>query len=499
MRISKKTVAAKAAKKSAYDKPFGAGDGSTRLAAGQASSKELARASVKPGVTPSLVRGMKDILPVEQKYWSFLRSAADTISNAYSFERIDTPILEETSLFARSVGKGTDIVEKEMFSFIDQGGESLTLRPEATAPIARAYINHGMTNLPQPVKLWYMGMMFRRERPQAGRHREFHQYGAEIMGEAKPVVDAELILVAMRFLNELGIEARVEINSIGHSECRAAYKTNLVSYYRSKRAYICEDCKIRLQKNPLRVLDCKNSECQPVKAGAPQILDWICEECKDHFMRVLEYLDDADIPYVLNQHLVRGFDYYSMTVFEFYAKEKPRTEITSPPTIGPASPAGAEGESLEEQETRTAQSALGGGGRYDGLIELLGGRPTPACGFAMGLERIINVIKERSLPVPEIRKPAVFFAQLGVHARRRAMRLFEELRRAGISSAVNFSKESLKSQMELANNLGVRYVLILGQKEVLDETIILRDMESGVQEVLDQKKIVIELHKKLTK
>ncbi len=418
------------------------------------------------------LRGMKDILPAEQPAWKHLRSKIEELTEAYGYERIDTPILEDTRLFDRSAGKQSDVVEKEMFTFEDRGGDSVSLRPEGTAGIVRAFNVHGMINLPQPVKLYYVGSMFRYDRPQAGRYREHHQFGVETFGEAGSAQDAEIIMLANLLLKEVGLKTTVKINSIGCSTCRLNYLTELVAYYRSHRNQICEDCKRRLTKSPLRLLDCKEAGCQPVKENAPQIVDFLDEECKNHFMRVLEYLDDLQVPYVLDPHLVRGFDYYNRTVFEIVSAE---------------------------EENSSQQLSLGGGGRYDGLVEQLGGRPTPACGFGIGMERVVMAMKDQGVQPPMNGAPDVFLAQLGDAARRKAFTLFEEMRRTGIRAAANFSKATLKGQLEVANRLGAGYTLILGQQEIIDGTILLRDMESGMQEVVDFDKAVGEMKKKLKK
>jgi len=450
---------------------------------------------VSKGKTPQVLRGMKDILPSEEKYWSFVGERAEKFARDYGFQRIETPILEETGLFVRAVGKQTDIVEKEMFSFVDQGGENISLRPEATASIARAYLNHGMFNLPQPVKLYYWGPMFRHERPQSGRLRQFHQFGFEVLGDKHPIIDAQLISLVYHFYKEIGLEISLEINSIGCPICRPKYKEALVNYYRSHRSKLCPNCKKRLTRNPLRLLDCKESSCQPFKAEAPQIVDWLCEDCKNHFVKVLEYLDELQLPYVLNPTLVRGLDYYTKTVFEIWSTfassggasaEKPTTSST---------PSQSKGET--EGVLGGAQFALGGGGRYDDLVELLGGRPTPACGFSLGIERSILKIKEANLPVPERAGPDIFLAQLGEPAKRKCLRLYEDLRKEGLKLAESFSKDGLKPQLEVANRLGVKYALILGQKELVDGTIIIRDMEAGIQEIVDFKKVVKEIKKRL--
>lgn len=428
-----------------------------------------ARQKIPPGA--QLPRGMRDVLPADMAYWLHVRAVAERLGESHGFSYIETPVVEQTSLFVRSLGKQTDIVEKEMFSFTDHGGEDLVLRPEGTAPVARAYVTHGMLALPQPVKLFYYGPFFRRERPQSGRSRQFHQAGFETIGDAKPVIDTELILVASRFFGDLGVPVTIELNSIGDAVCREPYKEKLVQYYRANRNKLCETCKVRLAKNPLRLLDCKEAGCRALKEDAPKIVDHLCEDCKAHFMKVIEYLDEADLAYELSPHLVRGLDYYSRTVFEVFPEM--------------------------ETEERAAQSALAAGGRYDGLIELLGGRPTPAAGFALGIERTISALKARNIPLPGAKTKRVFFAQLGEPAKRKAFRLFEDLRKAGVPVVANFAKDALKAQMELANAMGAAYTIILGQKEVLEGTVIIRDMEAGIQEIVDAKKLVPELKKKL--
>lgn len=425
--------------------------------------------TVRAGTTPQLLRGMRDILPSEQRYWRHIYRTVEGIARSYGYERIDTPILEETGLFVRSVGKQSDVVEKELFSFIDRGGENVSLRPEGTASLVRAYVNHGMFSLPQPVKLFYIGPMFRYERPQAGRFRQHHQFGFEVFGDGQPVLDAEVILMAYLFYKELGIKTAIHINSLGCSVCRPSYLTELVAYYRPKRSQMCDDCKRRLVKNPLRLLDCKEPGCVTLRESAPHIVDFLDDECKNHLMRVLEYLDELLVPYVLDPHLVRGLDYYTKTVFEVMLGD----------------------------ESQPGQYALGGGGRYDTLVEQLGGRPTPACGFGIGIERAILQMKNLNIdPVDDFR-PDIFLAQLGDTARRKAFLLFEELRGAGIRVAATFSKNALKAQLETANRLGAKYTVIIGQKEVLDGTILIRDMESGMQEIVDYNKAANEMKKKL--
>ncbi len=433
------------------------------------SAKKTDAPSKKAPNPINLVRGMKDLLPAEQPIWDLMREKAKELSSAYSYERIDTPVLEETALFVRGVGKQTDIVEKELYSFETESGEKLSLRPEMTAPVMRSYIQHGMLNLPQPVKLWYLAPMFRHDRPQHGRYRQFWSWGCEVLGDENPIVDAQLAFLAWLFTSELGIETTVQINSIGTPESRANYKNALVTYFRSKRAKLNDEDKKRLLKNPLRLLDSKDPVVEEMKAEAPQIVDWLDEDSKSHFMRVLEFLDELGVPYQLNPYLVRGLDYYTRTVFELYANSS---------------------------DQDLAQSALGGGGRYDGLAEVLGGRPTPAAGFGMGLDRVFLRLKEMNTEFPE-EAADVFVAQLGDQGRKKAIVIFEDLRKAGITAVEAFSKDAIKVQMELANRRKVKFAVIVGQKEVLDGTAVIRDMDSGTQEIVDARKVIQELKKKL--
>lgn len=429
----------------------------------------------KMNKTPQLVKGMKDILPQDQPYWIFIRKNIDRLMKDYGFDRIDPPVVEELSLYTHAVGKQTDIVEKEMYSFVDQGNNTVALRPEFTAGIARAYLEHGMAHVPQPVKVYSQGPLFRYEKPQEGRYRQHHQFDCEIIGEGKPSVDAQIILIAYKFYLFLGLQPLLHINSIGCLQCRAGYRELLIEYYKSKRASLCEDCKRRLTKNPMRLLDCKQEMCEPIKIKAPHMVDSLCEPCRDHFMGVLEFIDDFEIPYQHNPYLVRGLDYYTRTVFEFFSI-----------------PDGTDQKSL----------AIGGGGRYDNLIEVLGGPPTAACGFGIGIERLVMEMKRREAgghPLPFEKNPIVdlFVAQLGEQAKRRAMILYEDLLKEGFLLAESFSKDSLKAQLELAHKLQAKFTLILGEKERTDGTIIIRNMEGGEQEVIDITKLIPILHRKL--
>ncbi|MFW0862134.1 MAG: histidine--tRNA ligase [Candidatus Komeilibacteria bacterium] len=416
-----------------------------------------------------LIKGMKDIMPSDQKYWEYLRKTLNRLAFDYNYDRIDTPMTEFTNLFKRSVGDHTDIVEKEMYSFEDLGGEKLSLRPEMTAGVVRAYIEHGMVNMPQPVKMFYVGPCFRYDKPQAGRQRQFWQMGFEAIGDAAPVIDAQVINMGYKLLSKLHLPAVVQINSLGCKECRPNYHEVLLDFLKGKKNQLCEDCKRRVNKNPLRVLDCKEESCQAIIADAPQQVDYLCDDCRTHFVSVLEYLDELEIVYNLNPKIVRGLDYYTRTCFEFTLQDA--------------------------DETR--QGVLGGGGRYDGLVEELGGRPTPAVGLAMGVERIIKELKRLDIKVPEIKQYEVFVAQLGKEARKKCISLYEELLAEDLKVVENFSKDGIKNQLEQANKLGVVYSLIIGQKEMVDNTVLIRDMENGIQETVDFAKVVSALKKRL--
>ncbi len=409
-----------------------------------------------------LVKGFRDILPEEQKYWDFIRDKVISIARAYGFKRIDLPVLEDAGLFVKGVGPDTDIVSNEMFSFSTLGRERVSLRPEGTAGIVRAYIQHGMLNKPKPVKLFYIGPMFRYDKPQAGRYRQFYQFGAEVFGTDDPIIDAQLIYMIYQIYQALKIPINIQINSIGCKICRNRYAKALKNYLKKNRSKLCANCKARYIKNTLRVLDCKQKKCQELILEAPQIVDYLCEDCNKHFVKVLEYLEDIEVPYILNPFIVRGLDYYNRTTFEIFP----------------------------QNEEAGSQSALAGGGRYDKLVKNLKGQDTPAIGFSMGLERTINSLKKvENLKIKSKDKCDIFIAQLGERAKKKVLVLFEKLRQAGFKIAENISKADLKSQLESANKLNVKLALIIGQKEILDNTILIRDMESGNQEVVPEDKI----------
>jgi len=419
--------------------------------------------------------GMRDILPEDQVFLKKIQKSVESITNYYNFKRIDVPVLEDAEVFTKGVGMATDIVEKEMYTFRTKGGDLVALRPEFTAGIARSYTEHGMHNLPQPVKLWTMGSLFRHERPQAGRYRQLLQFDIEALGDKSPSIDGQIIQMSYDILKDLGFKnINIQVNSIGDSECRPYFKKILMGYFKSKKSALCSDCQRRLKENPLRILDCKEEKCQQVKAGAPQIVDHLCEHCHAHFKQVLEFLDELELPYVINPYLVRGLDYYTKTVFEI----------------------------VEKSEEGDTQGSLVGGGRYDNLVKILGGRDTPACGAAGGIDRIMNLLKQREV-TPDKKKnndePKIFLAQLGELAKRKSMKLFEEFRGQKIPVAESFSKDSLRTQLKTADKMGIRWVLIFGQKEALEDFITLRDMESGVQKEIKLDKVVEEMRQKVGK
>ena len=400
-------------------------------------------------------RGTSDTLPQEQAYWHYVEKKATHICQLYGYERIDPPMFEDTRLFTRGVGDATDIVDKEMYTFQDRGKNSLTLKPEGTASVCRAYLEHGLNNLPQPVKLYYMAPIFRYNRPQAGRYRQHHQFGYEAIGSDNPTLDAEVIDMAWQFFLSLGLHhLSIQINSIGCQKCRPEYEQLLRNYYGNRGEHLCNDCKVRLQLKPLRLLDCKKPSCQKMASAAPRSSEHLCPQCGEHFNRLQKYLDLLEIPLAVNHRLVRGLDYYTRTVFEI------------------------------QPEAEGTQSALGGGGRYDDLIEGLGGKPTPGIGFAAGIERIILNLKNYNLPIPPLPRPQVFIAHVGDGTRDEAIKLASGLRQAGIGVIEVIDNKSLKAQLRQANTLGVRHTVIIGDQEIKTGTVILRDMTNARQETV---------------
>ncbi|OGI16228.1 MAG: histidine--tRNA ligase [Candidatus Moranbacteria bacterium RIFCSPHIGHO2_12_FULL_54_9] len=408
------------------------------------------------------LRGMRDILPDDQPYWERVRKALTHAAQEYGFQRIDTPIVEYAHLFTRSIGTETDIVEKEMYSFVTRGGDKVALRPEFTAGIARAFIQHGMGILPKPVKLFSIGPVYRYDRPQEGRYREFWQGNFDMFGESDPILDAQTIQLAYRVVSQLGLKnIEFQINSIGMPESRREYEKALIRYLEAQKNKLCQHCRDRLATSPMRVLDCKEDKCIQLTVHAPQSLDYLDQESRDHFKRLLEYLDELELPYTINTRLVRGLDYYTKTVFEIWSSDK-------------------EGKKY----------SLGGGGRYDGLIQSLGGEATPAIGFGLGLDRIVLEMKRTQVKPYQEPKARVFLAQLGDMAKKKSLRLFSELEKNGILIAESFGRGSLKSQLRVANRLGVEVTIIVGQKEALDETAIVKDMVSGTQETVTYERLV---------
>lgn len=408
--------------------------------------------------------GTHDILPQNQAYYDKIYKTVKDIVSFYDFGKIDTPILEDANLFIRSVGENTDIVEKEMFILKTKGKDYLALRPEGTAPIMRAYIENGLLSLPQPVRLWYFGPFFRYEKPQAGRFRQFNQFGIEIIGESDSIVDVQSVLIMYKVLQELGLkDLIVKINSIGDDKCRPIYRKDLIKNLRSNKDSLCEDCQKRMKTNPLRVLDCKNEKCQQVLLGAPQSIDYLCEECKKHLKDTLEYLDELKIPYLLESKLVRGLDYYTRNVFEI--------------------------------ESTRSGVVLAGGGRYDNLAKVLGGGNISACGAAAGIERIITEMKETKNRPMLKDVPDIFFTQIGPLAKKKSLPILENLRKAGLKVGESFGKSGLKDQLGKASRLGVKAVIILGQKEAINDKILIRNMKTSKQVEVKQEEIVKELKK----
>lgn len=397
-------------------------------------------------------RGTKDILPDTVGDWNYVEGEIRELCRRFGYSEIRTPIFEHTELFQRGIGEGTDVVDKEMYTFTDRGERSITLRPENTASAVRAYLQNKLYAQSNLVKLFYIGSMFRYDRPQAGRMREFHQFGVEALGEANPAVDAEVILLAMNLLEGLGLkDLELSINSVGCPKCRSKYRTMLQDFFRDKLEDLCEDCRSRFERSPLRILDCKKDSDKPYMADAPKITDCLCEECADHFAKLKELLTSAGISFTHDPRLVRGLDYYTKTAFE----------IKYPP-LG-------------------AQSAVAGGGRYDGLIEEMGGNPTPAVGFATGLERLLLALESQNLLPEKNRSVDAYVVALGETAQAEGFKLLNSLRQQGLSAAMDFAGRSMKAQMKQANKLGAKYSVILGEDEIAEGVVMLRSMEDSSQ------------------
>ena len=410
-------------------------------------------------------RGTKDILPDTVGEWTYVEQKIRDLCSRYGYREIRTPMFEHTELFHRGIGEGTDVVDKEMYTFKDRGDRSITLRPENTASAVRAYLQNKLYGDSSLTKLFYIGSMFRYDRPQAGRMREFHQFGIEALGEENPAVDAEVILLAVDFLRSLGLkDLELSLNSVGCPSCRPVYRKALQDYFRDKLDDLCEDCKDRFDRSPLRILDCKVDADKPFMKDAPRITDCLCDTCQDHFHMVQEYLSHAGISFQLDPRLVRGLDYYTKTAFEIkYA------------------PLGA-------------QSAVAGGGRYDGLIEEIGGKPTPAVGFATGLERDLLALEKQGLLPEQERKTDGFVIALGDAAQFPAFGLLEKLRQAGLKAGMDYAGRSMKAQMKQANKAGARYALIIGEEEVKESCVQLKNMATSEQQKVSFDNIVEKLY-----
>ena len=406
-------------------------------------------------------RGTKDILPDTVGDWLYVENKIRSLCQRFGYQEIRTPMFEHTELFQRGIGEGTDVVDKEMYTFQDRGDRSITLRPENTASAVRAYLQNKLYGDNALTKLFYIGSMFRYDRPQAGRMREFHQFGVEAIGEINPAVDAEIILLAMKLLEGLGLkDLELYINSVGCPKCRSKYREMLQDFFRDKLEDLCEDCQSRFERSPMRILDCKRDSDKPYMAEAPRITDCLCDECSEHFNRLQKYLTKAGVRFSIDPRLVRGLDYYTKTAFE----------IKYPP-LG-------------------AQSAVAGGGRYDGLIEEMGGNPTPAVGFATGLERVLLALAKQGLLPDKKNAVDVYVVALGERAQEEAFKLVMDLRDAGLNAAVDYAGRSMKAQMKQANKLNARYAAIMGDDELADGVVVLRDMAGSEQEKLPVNELV---------
>ena len=396
------------------------------------------------------IKGTQDVLPADSHRWQYIEASLLETASLFGFKEMRTPVFEHTELFNRSVGDTTDVVQKEMYTFNDNGGRSISLRPEGTAGSVRAFLEHGLHNEALPQKISYVTSCYRYEKPQAGRLREFHQFGIECFGAALPTADAEVISVAALAFENLGVKnLRLEINSIGCPTCRAEYTKALKEYFASKQEDLCETCRGRLDRNPMRILDCKSPVCSAIAEGAPTVLDFICDDCRDHFEKVKKHLDKLGLEYIVNPKIVRGLDYYTRTVFEFISND-----------LG-------------------AQATLCGGGRYDGLIEQVGGQHTPALGFGMGLERLMMVMQAQGCQFPEPPKCDVYIAPMGENAAFMASKLCHDLRVEGFCAETDLAGRGLKAQMRLPGKTGARFTLVLGDDEIASGKAKLKNMSTS--------------------
>jgi histidyl-tRNA synthetase len=401
----------------------------------------------------NIPRGTADVLPGEVELWQFIENRSREICKRYNYAEIRTPIFEHTELFQRGVGETTDIVEKEMYTFLDKGDRSLTLRPEGTAAVVRSYVENKMYGDPnQPTKLFYIGQMFRYERPQAGRMRQFTQFGIEAIGSHDPAIDAEVIALAMRLYQELGLaNLRLEINSVGCKTCRPVHREHLLKHLEGVKDQLCEDCQSRLERNPLRILDCKNEKCQQLTVDSPTITEHLCEECDPHFEAVKAHLDRLGIAYHVNPRMVRGLDYYTRTAFEIMA------------------------------EGFGAITTICGGGRYNGLVAEVGGNDMPGIGFAMSIERVLLTLKSQGIELPVSKGLDCYLVALGEEAEKASLSILDPLRNAGISCDKDYVGRKMKAQFKAADRYGAKFVLILGEDELANQQILIKNMANGEQ------------------
>lgn len=396
------------------------------------------------------VYGAEDVLPKDSYKWQLIEDIMRSEAAAYGFKEIRTPVFEHTELFQRGVGDTTDVVQKEMYTFNTKGGTSLSLRPEGTSGAARAVLEHAVYNDGLPIKTYYFDSCYRYEKKQANRYREFHQFGVELYGASSPVADAEIISLATTLFDRLGVtDLQLELNSIGCPTCRAEYHKALKKYFESYKDKLCDTCLSRLEKNPMRILDCKSSVCSEIAKDAPVVLDYLCDDCKNHFQQVKAYLDAAEIPYIVNPKIVRGLDYYTKTVFEFVT-----TRLGS-------------------------QGTVCGGGRYDGLIEELGGQHTPSLGFGLGMERLLALMEEQGIEIPLPPSCDIYIAGLGEEAQKRAFTLVKEVRETSLIAECDIVGRSLRAQMKYADKIGAKFSMVIGENEINENKAILKNMETG--------------------
>ncbi len=416
------------------------------------------------------IKGTNDILPADSYKWQFVEGKMLETARLFGFSEIRVPVFEHTEVFKRSVGDTTDVVQKEMYTFDDKGGRSITLRPELTAGVIRSVLENGLTNGPLPLKVCYIGGCYRYEKPQAGRLREFHQFGVECVGAKSPNADAEVIALAKQVLDNIGIQKiSLEINSIGCPECRKNYQSALKEYFKNNIDTLCDTCKDRLERNPMRILDCKSPVCKEIAKNAPVVIDYLCDECEAHFSEVKKHLDAAQIKYTVNPHIVRGLDYYTRTVFEFVSGD-----------IG-------------------AQSTVCGGGRYDGLIAQMGGQPTASLGFAMGIERLMMVLEAQGTQLPEAPNCDLYISVMGDSASLKATSLCNSLRADGFKVQTDICSRGLKAQMKYADKIGAVYTLVLGDNELETNKANLKNMQSGEVREINLDSLSNELFSSLNK